>query len=100
MFGCVVAGRIIQTNLQQVDDTHAYFELPNASSINHICVFLLGSSEPFSPSSLHRPLADTRIPQFRSQMATARPSTFSGPAEASSYSACPSRYPSRPLHLT
>ncbi|KAF8743570.1 hypothetical protein AX14_002118 [Amanita brunnescens Koide BX004] len=43
MFGCVVAGRIIQTNLQQVDDTHAYFELPNASGINHICVFLLGS---------------------------------------------------------
>ena len=43
MFGCVVAGRIIQTNLQQVDDTHAYFELPNASSINHVCVFLLGT---------------------------------------------------------
>lgn len=43
MFGCVVAGRVIQTNLQQVDETHAYFELPNASTINHICVFLLGN---------------------------------------------------------
>jgi len=40
MFGCVVAGRLIQTNLQQIDETHAIFELPNVSTINHICVFL------------------------------------------------------------
>ncbi|OCB88690.1 DUF775-domain-containing protein [Sanghuangporus baumii] len=37
MFGCIVAGRLIQTNLQQIDETHAIFELPNASTINHIC---------------------------------------------------------------
>jgi len=43
MFGCCVAGRLLQTNLQQVDDTHAYFELPAASTINHVCVFLLGT---------------------------------------------------------
>ena len=43
MFGCVVAGRLLQTDLQQVDETHALFELPNASSINHLCVFLLGT---------------------------------------------------------
>ncbi|KAL5520609.1 hypothetical protein ACEPAF_2610 [Sanghuangporus sanghuang] len=43
MFGCIVAGRLIQTNLQQIDETHAIFELPNASTINHICVFLLGT---------------------------------------------------------
>jgi len=43
MFGCLVAGRVVQTNLQQVDETHALFELPNASTINHICVFLLGT---------------------------------------------------------
>lgn len=43
MFGCCVAGRILQTNLQQIDDTHACFELPNAETINHICVFLLGT---------------------------------------------------------
>ncbi|KAL0581687.1 hypothetical protein V5O48_000393 [Marasmius crinis-equi] len=43
MFGCCVAGRLLQTNLQQVDETHALFELPNASSINHVCVFLLGT---------------------------------------------------------
>ncbi|KAF7975928.1 hypothetical protein HWV62_45498 [Athelia sp. TMB] len=43
MFGCVVAGRLLQTNLQQVDESHALFELPAASSINHISVFLLGT---------------------------------------------------------
>jgi len=43
MFGCLVAGRVLQTNLQQVDETHALFELTNASTINHICVFLLGT---------------------------------------------------------
>lgn len=43
MFGCCVAGRLLQTNLTQVDETHAYFELPMASSINHVCVFLLGT---------------------------------------------------------
>jgi hypothetical protein len=45
MFGVVLPGRPILTNLQmqQVDDTHAFFELPNATLVNHICVFLLGS---------------------------------------------------------
>ncbi|KAF9463228.1 DUF775-domain-containing protein [Collybia nuda] len=43
MFGCCVAGRLLQTNLQQVDETHALFELPAASTINHVCVFLLGT---------------------------------------------------------
>ncbi|KAI0365020.1 DUF775-domain-containing protein [Pilatotrama ljubarskyi] len=43
MFGCLVAGRLLQTNLQQIDETHAIFELPSAGSINHICVFLLGT---------------------------------------------------------
>ncbi|EJD01996.1 DUF775-domain-containing protein [Fomitiporia mediterranea MF3/22] len=43
MFGCVVAGRLVQTNMQQIDETHATFELPSVSTINHICVFLLGT---------------------------------------------------------
>ncbi|KIK53316.1 hypothetical protein GYMLUDRAFT_49338 [Collybiopsis luxurians FD-317 M1] len=43
MFGCLVAGRLLQTNLQQIDETHAIFELPNASTVNHVCVFLLGN---------------------------------------------------------
>ncbi|KAI6025997.1 DUF775-domain-containing protein [Pisolithus marmoratus] len=43
MFGCCVAGRLLQTNLQQVDETHALFEIPAAEKVNHICVFLLGT---------------------------------------------------------
>ncbi|KAI0089584.1 hypothetical protein BDY19DRAFT_111343 [Irpex rosettiformis] len=46
MFGCCVAGRLLQTNLQQIDETHACFELPEAENINHICVFLLGPAFP------------------------------------------------------
>lgn len=43
MFGCCVAGRLLQTNLQRVDETHALFEIPAAEKVNHICVFLLGT---------------------------------------------------------
>ncbi|KAF6756018.1 hypothetical protein DFP72DRAFT_964694, partial [Ephemerocybe angulata] len=43
MFGCVVAGRPLQTDLTTVDATHAYFSLPHASSINHIALFLTGT---------------------------------------------------------
>lgn len=45
MFGCCVAGRLLQTNLQQVDQTHALFEIPAAEKVNHVCVFLLGTGE-------------------------------------------------------
>ncbi|KAJ2816579.1 hypothetical protein GGI24_005682 [Coemansia furcata] len=48
MFGCIVAGRLVQTNLQQVDVNKYVFELPDAHSINHIVVFLLGTI-PFEP---------------------------------------------------
>ncbi|KAJ2498557.1 hypothetical protein GGH96_004223 [Coemansia sp. RSA 1972] len=48
MFGCIVAGRLVQTNLQQVDVNKYVFELPEAQSINHIVVFLLGTN-PFEP---------------------------------------------------
>ncbi|KIM41441.1 hypothetical protein M413DRAFT_411155 [Hebeloma cylindrosporum] len=37
------SGRLLQTNLTQVDESHAYFELANASTINHVCVFLVGN---------------------------------------------------------
>ncbi|KAJ2663756.1 hypothetical protein IW148_002314 [Coemansia sp. RSA 1199] len=48
MFGCIVAGRLVQTNLQQVDVNKYVFELPEAQTINHIVVFLLGTN-PFEP---------------------------------------------------
>jgi len=43
MFGCLLPGRPLQTNLQQIDETHAVFTLENPASINHLCVFLLGT---------------------------------------------------------
>jgi hypothetical protein len=43
MFGCVVASRPLQTDLKQIDETHAYFDIFNASSVNHISVFMLGT---------------------------------------------------------
>ncbi|KAF8338536.1 hypothetical protein F5887DRAFT_887495, partial [Amanita rubescens] len=56
---------IIQANLHwQVDDIHACFELPNASSINHVCAFPLGI--PFHPSY-------ACVSQFHSQIVTPRP---------------------------
>lgn len=47
MFGCCVAGRLLQTDLQQVDETHALFEIPAAEKVNHVCVFLLGTGQCF-----------------------------------------------------
>ncbi|KAJ1934050.1 hypothetical protein EC988_008929 [Linderina pennispora] len=48
MFGCIVAGRLVQTNLRQVDVNKYVFELPEAHLINHLVVFLLGTI-PFEP---------------------------------------------------
>ncbi|KAL7320555.1 hypothetical protein PS15m_000433 [Mucor circinelloides] len=48
MFGCIAAGRLVQTNLQQVDVNKYVFELADAQAINHITVFLLGTI-PFEP---------------------------------------------------
>lgn len=39
----LLPGRALQTNLQQIDETHAIFPLENPASINHLCVFLLGT---------------------------------------------------------
>ncbi|KAL3900067.1 MAG: hypothetical protein SGCHY_001595 [Lobulomycetales sp.] len=46
MFGCIVAGRPVQTNMIQVDQSHYVFSLADAQNINHITVFL---SQPFPP---------------------------------------------------
>ncbi|KAF8605453.1 DUF775-domain-containing protein [Ceratobasidium sp. AG-I] len=48
MFGICVAGRLLQTEFQQVDETHAAFTIDAASNVNHICVFMLGTV-PFPP---------------------------------------------------
>ncbi|CAO3599472.1 unnamed protein product [Absidia cylindrospora] len=48
MFGCIAAGKLVQTNIQQVDVDKYVFELENAQTINHLVVFLLGTI-PFKP---------------------------------------------------
>jgi hypothetical protein len=85
MFGCVVAGRLLQTGLTQVDETHAYFELANADAINHVCVFLLGTGK---RRNLSLTRERSRSYQYLSLMDSARPFTCSGRERASSCSAC------------
>ncbi|CAG8446361.1 3356_t:CDS:2 [Ambispora leptoticha] len=55
MFGCIIAGRLIQTNLQQVEVNKFVFELTDAATINHIVVFLLGTIafEPGYAATVH-----------------------------------------------
>ena len=77
MFGCCVAGRPVQTNYEQIDEAQIVFHLPSASNINHICVFLLGTSTSWSRSSLIT--TDFFAPKSLSQMAMALPSICSGP---------------------
>lgn len=48
MFGVIAAGRMVDTNPSQVDSTKYLVQLHDASSINHLVVFLLGSI-PFPP---------------------------------------------------
>ncbi|CAO3627660.1 unnamed protein product [Cunninghamella blakesleeana] len=48
MFGCIAAGRLVQTNLQQVDVNKYVFELSEVQSIHHLVVFLVGTT-PFEP---------------------------------------------------
>ncbi|TRY92718.1 hypothetical protein DNTS_024810 [Danionella cerebrum] len=43
MFGCLVAGRLVQTEAQQVSPDKFIFSLPDYDSVNHLVVFLLGT---------------------------------------------------------
>jgi hypothetical protein len=40
MFACVVAGRPVRTDFQQIDATKFSLEVPDAASVKHVCVFL------------------------------------------------------------
>ncbi|KAL7983226.1 hypothetical protein Chor_000102 [Crotalus horridus] len=43
MFGCLVAGRLVQTVAQQVAEDKFVFNLPDYENINHVVVFMLGT---------------------------------------------------------
>ncbi|KAG8239628.1 hypothetical protein J437_LFUL019322 [Ladona fulva] len=42
IFGCVVSGRLVQTDFQQVGEAQFLITIPDADHINHIVVFLTG----------------------------------------------------------
>nr|XP_057946877.1 protein Hikeshi-like isoform X1 [Doryrhamphus excisus] len=43
MFGCLVAGRLVQTDAVQVASDKFVFNLPEYESVNHVVVFMLGT---------------------------------------------------------
>ncbi|KAJ8283084.1 hypothetical protein COCON_G00056030 [Conger conger] len=43
MFGCLVAGRLVQTDAQQVAGDKFVFNLPDYENVNHVVVFMLGT---------------------------------------------------------
>lgn len=43
MFGCVVAGRLVQTDAVQVSSDKFVFNLADYESVNHVVVFMLGT---------------------------------------------------------
>ncbi|XP_061781137.1 protein Hikeshi [Nerophis lumbriciformis] len=43
MFGCLVAGRLVQTDAVQVAGDKFVFNLPEYESVNHVVVFMLGT---------------------------------------------------------
>ncbi|KAM7376461.1 hypothetical protein PAMP_006192 [Pampus punctatissimus] len=43
MFGCLVAGRLVQTDAVQVSSDKFVFNLPDYETVNHVVVFMLGT---------------------------------------------------------
>lgn len=43
MFGLIVAGRLVQTDVQQVSENQFLFNIPDADDINHVVVFMTGT---------------------------------------------------------
>ncbi|XP_074660260.1 protein Hikeshi-like [Tubulanus polymorphus] len=46
MFGVLVAGRLVSTDLQRVSETQVIFTIPDADNVNHVVVFMTGT-QPF-----------------------------------------------------
>ncbi|CAO1624922.1 unnamed protein product [Sympodiomycopsis kandeliae] len=65
MFGICIAGRLPQTATSQPDETHLVFALENMSSINHITVFMDGST-PF-PAGYSATIHISTTPQGQPQ---------------------------------
>ncbi|XP_046360663.1 protein Hikeshi-like [Haliotis cracherodii] len=44
MFGIIIAGRLVQTDLQQVSETQFLFNISDADNINHVVLFMTGQT--------------------------------------------------------
>ena len=44
MFGLIVAGRLVSTTWEQISPTNVVSEIPDADSVNHLVVFLTGTT--------------------------------------------------------
>ncbi|GFO01343.1 protein hikeshi-like [Plakobranchus ocellatus] len=44
MFGLIVSGRLVQTDLHQVSETQFLFNIPDADKINHVVIFMTGQT--------------------------------------------------------
>nr|XP_022345795.1 polyadenylate-binding protein 4-like isoform X2 [Crassostrea virginica] len=44
MFGLIVAGRLVQTDVTQVSENQFLFNIPDADDINHLVIFMTGQS--------------------------------------------------------
>nr|CAG4649668.1 EOG090X0D82 [Scapholeberis mucronata] len=44
MFGLIVSGRLVQTNFEQISETQFVITIPDADNINHLVVFLTGTT--------------------------------------------------------
>lgn len=44
MFGLIVAGRLVQTDITQVSENQFLFNIPDADDINHLVIFMTGQS--------------------------------------------------------
>ncbi|XP_053670138.1 protein OPI10 homolog [Anopheles nili] len=41
--GVIVSGRLVQTDFQQISDSHFLITIPDADNVNHVVVFLTGA---------------------------------------------------------
>ncbi|XP_046560052.1 protein Hikeshi-like [Haliotis rubra] len=44
MFGLIISGRLVQTDLQQVSETQFLFNITDADNINHVVLFMTGQT--------------------------------------------------------
>ncbi|TGZ83404.1 DUF775-domain-containing protein [Ascodesmis nigricans] len=78
MFGCICAGRPVQTNLQSLSPTQHLFNLPSPSTINHLVVFLLPDTHlpPTHVATVHLKLPSSPGFQLLGAISAGKPSAI------------------------